>query len=75
MIPMQLQSLKSLRLTVEEEMHLQEIHYMTFDLELGQSHAKSSPVLPHYVTYAATTFEVATSNGLGGGTFTIKYIL
>ena len=28
----------------------------------------------HHVTYAATKFEVATSNHLGGDTFTRKYI-
>ena len=29
----------------------------------------------HHVTYSAKTFEVATSNGLGGDTFTKKYII
>ena len=29
----------------------------------------------YHVTYSATQFEVATSNGLGGDTFTRKYII
>ena len=49
---------------------------MTFDLDLG---VKVTQNVAHYslhlVTYTATTFEVATSNGLGGDTFTIKYII
>ena len=29
----------------------------------------------HHVTYTATKFEIATSNGIGGDTFTCKYII
>ena len=52
------------------------IHYMTFDLDFGikvtQNVAQYSL---HHVTYAATKFEVARSNGLGGDAFTIKFII
>ena len=49
---------------------------MTFDLELGVKVTKNvAQYSLHNVTYAATTFEVTTSNGLGGDTFTRKYIL
>ena len=45
------------------------IHYMTF--ELGVIVLQNITQYPlHHVTYAATKFEVATSNGLTGGTFT-----
>ena len=44
-----------------KKIHLQKIHYLT----LG-----SHEMLP-----SATKFEVAMSKGLGGGTFTIKYII
>ena len=43
MWPMQLQSLKLLRLIVKEEMHLQENNNLTFDL--GQGHMECCPVL------------------------------
>ena len=49
---------------------------MTFDLDLGvkieQNVAQYSL---HHVTYAATKFEVAKSNGLGGDAFAKKYII
>ena len=51
-------------------MHLQE--NSLFDLDLGGNVAQY-PL--HHVTYTATKFEVATSNGLGGDTFTKKYII
>ena len=58
---MQLQSLKSLRLTVKEEINLQE--YTFFDLDLGVKVTRNVALYPlHHVTYAAVHFEVATSN-------------
>ena len=52
------------------------IQYLTFDLDLRikvtQNVAQFSL---HHVTCSATKFEVATSNGLGGDTFTRKYII
>ena len=48
------------------------IQYLTFDLDVTQNVAQY-PL--HHVTCSATKFEVATSNGLGGDTFTRKYIL
>ena len=49
---------------------------MTFDLELGVKVTQNvAQYSLHHFTYTATTFEVATSNGLGGDTFTIKYII
>ena len=56
---------------VWEEMHLQENTFFDHDVwvkvtrNVAQYH-------PHHVTYAATKFEVARSNGLGGDTFTKK---
>ena len=44
------------------------IHYLTFDLDLGHTKVAQYPL--HYVIYASTRFEVATSNGLGGDTIT-----
>ena len=59
-----MQILKLLCQIVKEEMHLKENKF--FDLELGvkvrQNVAQYSL---HHVTYTATKFEVATSNGLG----------
>ena len=41
------------------------IHYMTFDLDLGVKVTQNVDLYYlHYVTYAATKFEVARSNGL-----------
>ena len=58
-----------LRLTVKEEIHLQE--NTTFDLDLGVKVTRNVAQYPlHHVTYSATKFEVATSNGLRGDTFT-----
>ena len=48
-------------------MHLQEIQYLTFDLNLGFKVTRNVAKYPlHYVIYLATKFEVHTSNGLGG---------
>ena len=50
-------------------MHLQE--NTLFDLDLGVKVTQNVAQYPlHHVTYAATKFEVARSNGLGGDTFT-----
>ena len=69
MRPIQLQSLKLLRLTVSEEKHYKKIHYLTFDL--GVKVTGNVALYPlHHVTCSPTKFEVATSNGLGGDTFT-----
>ena len=55
-------------------MHLQEIQYLTFDLDLGVKVMQNVAQYPlHYVSYSATNFEVATSNRLGGETITRKY--
>ena len=57
-------------------MHLQEkkIHYLTFDLGVKVTQNVAQYPL-HHVTFSATKFEVTTSNGLGGDTFTRKYII
>ena len=55
-------------------MHLQEIPYLTVDLDLGAKVTQYIAQYPlHHVTYAAAKFEVATSNGLGEYSFTRKY--
>ena len=55
-------------------MHLQE--NSIFDLDLGVKVTRNVAQYPlHHVTYSATKFEVATSNCLGGDTFTRKYII
>ena len=42
-----------------------------FDLDLGIKVTRNvAQYLQHHVTYLSTKFEVATSNGLGGDTFT-----
>ena len=51
-------------------MHLQQ--NSMFDLDLGVTQNVAQYLL-HHVTYSATKFEVATSNRLGGDTFTRKY--
>ena len=52
------------------------IQYLTFDLDLGVKVTRNVAQYPlHHVTYPATKFEVATSNPLGGDTFTRKYII
>ena len=59
---LQLQSLKLLCLTVLEEIYLQE--NTLFDLALGAKVTRYDTQYPlHHVTYSATKFEVATSNG------------
>ena len=64
MWPVQLQSLKLLRFTVYEEIHLQENTLFYIDLGMLPS------TLYIILTYSATKFEVTTSNGLKGDTFT-----
>ena len=59
---MHMHSLKLLPPTVFEEMYLQE----------NSLYVAQYPL--HHVTFAATKFEVATSNSLGD-TFTRKYII
>ena len=50
------------------------IQYLTFDLDLGVKVTQNVAQYPlHHVTYSATKFEVATSKGLGGDTFTRKF--
>ena len=57
-------------------MYLQEQHYLTFHLDFGvKVTQKFAQYLLHHVTYAATKFEVARFNRLGGDTFTRKYYL
>ena len=47
------------------------VHYLTFDLDLVVKVTRNVAQYPLYhVTYSATMFEVAMSNGLGGDTFT-----
>ena len=47
------------------------LHHLTFDLEFGVKVTENIAQYPlHHVTYAATKFEVAMSNGLGGDAFT-----
>ena len=72
MLPINMQCLELLRSLVWEEMHLQEKHYLTFDLDLT-CNVSQCPLC--HVTYAAAKFEVAMSNGLGGDAFTRKYII
>ena len=72
MLPMQLQSLKLLPLKVKEEIHLQE--NTCFDLEVKVTGNVAQYRL-HHVTYSAAKFEITTSKGLGGDTFTRKYII
>ena len=47
------------------------IHYLTFDLDLGVKVTYNVAQYPlHHVTYLGIKFEVATSDGLGGDSFT-----
>ena len=56
-----MQSLKLINPKVWEEMHLQE--NTLFELDLGVKVTQNVTQYPlHHVTYAATMFEVATSN-------------
>ena len=64
MWPMQLQSLKLLRLIFQEEMHLQEHTLLTFDLWVKATRNVAQYSL-HHGTYAATKFKTARSNCLG----------
>ena len=49
------------------------IHYLTFDLDVGVKVTRNVTQYPlHHVIYPPTTFEVATSNGLGEDTITRK---
>ena len=62
-------NLKLLLLKVYEQMSLQKIHYLTFDL--GVKVIRNVTQYPLYhVIYASTKFEVTTSNGLGEDTIT-----
>ena len=61
---MHLHSLKLLRQKVKEEMHLQDLQYLTFDLGVKSTRNVAQYPL-HYATYSATKFEVATSNSFG----------
>ena len=68
---MHLQRLMLLRYT-DKEMHLQE--KTVFDLNLDVNVTQHTTQYPlHHVTYAHVQFKVATSNGLGGDSFTRKY--
>ena len=69
---MHIQSLKLLRQKLKEEKHLQ----VNSIFDLGVKITGNVAQYPlHHVTYPATKFEVATSNPLGGDTFTRKYII
>ena len=60
---------KLLCLLLNEEKHLQE--NSIFNLDLGVKITQNVAQYPlHHVTYSTTKFEVATSYGLGGDTFT-----
>ena len=52
----------------------EKIQYLTFDLGVNDTRNVAQYPL-HHVTFSATRFEVATSNRLGGDTFTRKYII
>ena len=70
--PLHLQSLKLLRPTVWEKVHLQESTLFDLDLQVKVTlNVAQCPL--HYVTFSATKFEVATSKGLGGDAFTRKF--
>ena len=57
-------------------MYLQENTFLTFDLDRTVKVTRNIVQYPlHHVTYAPVKFEVNTSNGLGGNTFTRKYII
>ena len=70
--PLHLQSLKLLRPTVLEKMHLQESTLFDLDLQVNVTlNVAQCPL--HHVTYAPTEFEVTTSKALGGEAFTRKF--
>ena len=56
------------------EAFTRKIQYLTFDLGVKVTRNVAQYPLNH-VTYPATKFEVATSNRLGGDTFTRFYII
>ena len=73
---MHLQSLKLLRQKLQEDKHLQEIQYLTFDLDIGVKVTQNvAQYTLHHVTHPATKFEVARSNHSGGDIFTRKFDL
>ena len=55
-------------------MHLQENSIFDLWPDRGQGHTKCCPVPSTSCDLSATKFEIATSNRLGGDTFTRKYI-
>ena len=74
MRPIQLQSLKLLRLTVLEPRYIyKKRHYLILDLGVKVTRKVAQYPL-HHLTDSATKFEVATSNGLGDA-FTRKNII
>ena len=63
------QNLMLLHPIVKEKKHLQE--NTLFDLDLGVKVTQNDVQYPlHHVNYSHSKFEVATSNSLGGDTFT-----
>ena len=64
-----LQSLKLLCKRFRRRYICKKIQYLTLDLGVKVKQKVAHYPL-HYVTYSAPKFEVATSNGLGGDTFT-----
>ena len=58
-------------LPLRRRFNYKKIQYLTFDLDLWVKVTRNVAQYPlHHVTYSPTKFEVATSNGLGGDTFT-----
>ena len=73
-------SLQSLKLLLQmvKEMHLQEntLFNLNDPMVKGVNGTHNVAQYPlHHVTYSATKIEVAMYNGLGGDTFTRKYII
>ena len=68
-----LQSLKLLSQMFKRRYIFKNIHNLTFDLGVNVTRNVAKYPL-HHVTYAATKFDVATSNGLEGDTFTRNVI-
>ena len=57
-------------------MHSQENTFLTAELDLGVKVTENVVQYPiHHVTYSGTTFEVSTSNNLGGDAFTRRQYL
>ena len=68
---MQSKKMKMLLPKDYEEMRLQKIHYLTFDIDLEVKVTQNVTQYPlHHVIVASAKFEVATSNGLGEDTIT-----